>query len=159
MPHCASLKRDRELNSIETWFPSLPPSYSWCWGLSGLCGWQAPHEAPASCSVQEFQSTLQTRVPFLTITANRICPPSLVPGSGQPCVSLVRFLEITGEESTPVRWSGLQCTRAQQSNGWKQGQTLGKTRSIFIQTGSDLLHILSPETAGNGQLEVMLHFS
>lgn len=118
----------------KTCFPSLPPSYLWCWGLSGICDWQLHHEAPASCSVQEFQRPLQPRFPALTITANRICPLSLAPGSDQPCVKLVGFLEITGEENTLVRWCGLQAScapghsRAMVGN---KGKTLGKTE-VFL---------------------------
>lgn len=170
MPHWASLKRNSWITFHRdpvSWQPSLPPTYWWCWALSGICDCQILHEAPASCSVQEFQKPLQTRFPALTITANRICPLSLAPGSEQPCVKLVSFLEITGEENTPIRWDVVyrlpvqyfSGTRAQQSNGWKQGQNTGKNRRIFIQTGSDALHIRSAETAGNGQLEVILHFS
>lgn len=117
-----------------------------------------------SCSVQQFRRPLQTRFPALGIAANRTCPLGLAPGSDQPCVNLVRFLEIIGEENTPVRWCGLlpmqyfSGTRAQLSNGWKQGQNTGKNR-IFIPTDSDPLHILNADTACNGQLEVRLHFS
>lgn len=108
MLHCACLKRDRVLlglHSIETRDPGSPHSHPVISGVevSVGCYCQVLHEAPASCSVQEFQKHLQIRFPALTITANRLCPLSLAPGSEQPCVKLVRLLVITGEESTPVR--------------------------------------------------------
>lgn len=160
-------------NSI-SWRHVFPRNRLLRWDLDGYPvegDWQVPHEAlrwslPAKPFRERIQEALVDQIPSFNCHCTLdLSSESCIQILTSPCVKLTGSLEITAEKETSVRrmFTGFSCNISV-ATGHNSATAVNKGRlprgkigeiSVFIKTGSELLHMLSTETACTYHLEVI----